>query len=291
MNIPRRSVPYLLLLAPAALILCAVLLYPLLYALRLSLFEFSLARPYLGETFVGLRNYVDIFTRADFWRALGRTLLLTGVAVNVELALGFGLALLMNRPLAGITVFRTMAALPVFLTPVAVGYTWKFILSTDFGVLNHVLGLAGFGPYSPLGSVTAALPTIMVVDIWQHTPFALFLCLAGLKGLPPEPFEAARIDGATPWQVVRHLTIPLLRPVILVILAIRSYDVLKTFDTVYVLTGGGPADASTVLSVLLYREAFVQLNTGYAAALSWVVLLVTLGVVVAYFVALRGGGE
>jgi multiple sugar transport system permease protein len=139
--------------------------------------------------------------------------------------------------------------------------------------------------------VTAALPTIMVVDIWQHTPFALFLCLAGLKGLPPEPFEAARIDGATPWQVVRHLTIPLLRPVILVILAIRSYDVLKTFDTVYVLTGGGPADASTVLSVLLYREAFVQLNTGYAAALSWVVLLVTLGVVVAYFVALRGGGE
>lgn len=285
----RRRKAIAALLLPAVMIIAIVLVYPLVWALYGSLFEFSIARPYMGRTFVGLGNYAAALRSTDFWLSVGRTLALTLVAVSIEISLGFGVANLLNKNIRGINLFRTIAVIPVFLTPVVVGHMWKFILNADFGLLSYILSRFGQEPISLLGSEKWALPVVILVDVWQHTPFATILCLAGLKSLSVDPFEAAKIDGATGWKLTRYMTIPLLRPVLLTILSIRSYDLFKTFDTIFVLTGGGPVDATKVLSVLLYKEAFINLDTGYSFALSWIVLALTAGLICSYLGLIRVG--
>lgn len=281
----RLSFPLLLL--PAILIIGIVLLYPLAWAFYHSFFDFSIARPYLGQRFIGFGNYLKAFTNAGFWTSTGLTLALTLTAVGLQVIIGFFLSLLLSRNIRGINFFRTITIIPIFLTPVVVGYIWKFILNVDFGLWSFVLDKLGMKPVSLIGSMKWALPVVALIDVWQHTPFAAFLFLAGLKSLPEEVFEAAKIDGASGLKLLTRITIPLLKPVLLVIISIRSYDVFKTFDTIFVLTGGGPADATKVLSILLYKESFLNLNTGYSLALSWIILMLTLILVSFYYLALR----
>ena len=161
------------------------------------------------------------------------------------------------------------------------------MLNVDFGFFNSLISAVGLKPISFLGSRNLALITIILVDIWQHTPFPLLLFLAAFSTLPKSPFEAAKLDGANAFQTIRYITIPLVKPVILMSLIIRSYDVFKTFDKIYVLTGGGPAKASEVLTVMLYKKAFVEHDTGLATALSWIMLLLSMLIVIFYIRILK----
>lgn len=283
----RQNRLFVLLLLPSVLIICLVVVYPMGHALVSSLYKHSLARPYMGRQFVGAGNYWELLKSGRFWSGFLRTLAYTIAAVWTELVVGFAIAQLLARRIRGITVFKTIVAIPIFLAPVVVGYVWKFMLNVDFGFLNSIISAVGLQPISFLGSRSLVLVVITLVDVWQHTPFPLLLFLAALSTLPTAPFEAARIDGATAVQRIRYITLPLLRPVVLMALVIRSYDVFKTFDKIYVLTGGGPARASEVLTVMLYKTAFVEHNTGLATALSWVMLLLSMLIVSSYVRVLR----
>jgi len=283
----RKNWLFFVLLTPAVMVVIAVVVYPMGHALYSSLFKFSLAKPYIPRSFVSLNNYASIFSSYAFWISVGKTLFLAVGAVWAEVFIGFVMASLLNRRLKGLTVFRTIAAIPVFLPPVVVGYMWKFLLNADFGLLTALREMLGMKPLSILGSQGLALPAILLIDVWQHTPFCLLLFLAGLSSLPKETIEAARIDGAGPIRVAWHITIPLLRPILAVMVAVRTFDCFKMFDKVFVLTGGGPAGASEVVSIVLYKEAFVRFNSGYAAALSWVILIISMVLVLLYLQVLR----
>ena len=278
----KKNKLFLILLLPAVLILGAVVVYPMCSAFHSSMFKFSLAKPYMGKHFNWLNNYLELFQSLRFWKSFIKTLIYTISAVWAEIIIGFIIARLLVYKIRGIVIYKTIVAIPIFLAQVVVGYVWKFMLNVDFGFLNSIISSVGLKPISFLGSRNLALLTIIMVDIWQHTPFPLLLFLAAFTNLPKAPFEAAKIDGANIIQTIRYITIPLLKPVILMAIVIRSYDVFKTFDKIYVLTGGGPAKASEVLTVMLYKIAFVEHNTGVATALSWIMLLVSMLIVIFY---------
>jgi ABC-type sugar transport system permease subunit len=278
----RRNLLFISLLSPALLIILAVIGYPMARAIYSSLFEFSFARPYLGSAFVGLGNYLYLLQQGEFWSSLGRSLAFTFVAVWVQVLIGFIFALLLEHTKSAFRVFEVVVTIPIFLAPVVVGYLWKFILNVDFGFLGSLTKAIGLEPVSLLGSTQWALPTIIMVNTWQHTPFALLLFLAGLATLDKNTFEAARIDGASAVQTVIHITIPLLKRVIAVVVAVRTYSVFKVFEEIFVLTEGGPAGATSTLTYYLYKEGFVNFNTGVANALSVLMMIIILAIVFVY---------
>lgn len=260
--------PALLFPAPAVIVLSAVMILPLLYNLFMSLHEWYLTNPG-GPQFIGLRNYAEIFVKDEnFRQSIWRTLYFTALATTIEMALGLGIALLLNRQFKGHQVVRTLFMLPLMATPTAMALMWVLMYNPTLGVLNYLLGLVGVPPQEWLSNVHLVIPSLVVVDVWQNTPFVVLVLLAGLSSLPVAPYESARIDGAGTWQLFWNITLPLLRPAIMVAVLFRVIDTLKTFDTIYVMTQGGPGRASETINLFAFRSGFVNLHMGYASAVS-----------------------
>jgi multiple sugar transport system permease protein len=262
---------------PAVLLMAALVFFPTGYAIWISLMHWNLAEG-TPRTFVGLRNYDFLIHDARFWGALSRTLVFAGVSTLVTLALGFALALLLNRRLPGKTIFRTLLIIPMVATPVVVGLTWRFMYDPQLGMINWLLSLVGAGPIAFLGQTGTSLPSVIFTDIWQNTPFAFLILLAGLESLPPEPFESAQIDGSGAWATFRYVTLPMMKGPIVVAVLFRLMFSFNVFDTIYVMTGGGPGRSSETLSMYAYKLGFLQWEMGQsaAAALISLVLIIVL---------------
>ncbi len=258
-NYARR---YAWFIVPAAVV-AAVILFPWAFTLYVSAHDWRLG----GERrWVGLANYAALFGDARFSWAVLRTLLYTALAVVFPIVLGLAAALAFHRrfPLRGLA--RAVFILPMMATPVAVALVWTMMFHPQLGVLNWLLTTAGLPPSMWVYSASTVIPTLVMVEVWHWTPLVMLLLLGGLAALPVDPYEAAKIDGATPWQAFRHLTLPLLMPYIVVALIIRTIDALKAFDTIYVITQGGPGSASETINIFLYLQAFAFYNMGYASA-------------------------
>lgn len=267
----------LLIVLPALAILLLVFVYPLLYSASMSLRFYDLARPQ-DTRFEGLANYVSILRGAEFARALKNTLLYAGVAVPIEFVAGLALALALAQITHGRGLIRMLLTLPMMLAPIALGLIWKFMYNDQLGVINWAFRRLGLGSRPPLWLTDPdiALFSIVAVDVWATTPIVVLLMLAGLLSIPSELYEASRIDGGGTLSGFWSITLPLLRPAILVTLLLRGMDAFRVFDVVYVLTKGGPAFRTDVLSYYAYRLAFTDRSVGAATALAWIMTLILL---------------
>lgn len=270
----ERHLRYLM-LAPTMLILLVLTIFPSLYMFYAAVHKIS-PNPDLPWQFVGAGNFARLLTDAQFHVALRNTVVFTIVSVAVEFVLGLGLALLLDRFIRRLTFLKTVLMIPMMLPPIAVAITWKIIYEPQFGVLNEIMYRLGLPLQAWAGDVNLAMFSIIVADVWQWTPFIFLLMLAGLASLPVEPYEAAALDGASSWRQFWDLTLPFLKPVIAIALLLRVMDALRLFDLVFILTGGGPADRTKVLSLYIYQVAYRFADPGYAAAISLFVLFVTI---------------
>jgi multiple sugar transport system permease protein len=258
---------------PAIVVMALLILFPLAFNVYMSLLSWfvSSANP---PAFVGLKNFLEIFGKdARFWNTLWVTAKFTLTGVVLQLILGLAIAVYFHREFRGRGLVRTVMLLPMVSTPVAVALIWVVMFNPSLGVLNYFLGLLGVKPLLWLGHPRTALPSLILMDIWKWTPFMVLILHSGLQSLPVTPFEAARIDGASRWQLFRFITLPLLRPTIAVALIFRTMDSLKTFDTIYVMTEGGPNNATETLNIYVFQTGFKYFHMGYAAALA-VILVV-----------------
>jgi multiple sugar transport system permease protein len=265
-----------LMLAPAMVVLAGLTLFPTLYMFGAATHSIS-PNPAIGWTFVGADNFLRMFTDSQFRIGLWNTVVFTVASVSIEFLLGLGLALLLDRHIRRLNFLKTVLMLPMMLPPIAVAITWKLIYEPQFGVLNEIMFRLGLPTQAWAGDADLAMLSIIVADVWQWTPFVFLLMLAGLASLPDEPYEAAAIDGASSWRQFWDLTIPFLKPVIAIALLLRTMDAVRLFDLVFILTGGGPADRTKVLSLYIYQVAYRFADPGYAAAISLFVLFVTVG--------------
>ncbi len=272
----------LVLLAPTLLIMTVVGFFPLVHSLYTSFTGYRPTEPDRYQGFVGLTNYARGLTDPQFLHSVFLTCLFTVISVAASLVLAILLALLFNKRLPGFTLLRTIILIPMLITPIAVGITWRIMMMPDLGVLNYFLGLVGIAPWHWAGSRGSALASVLLVDIWQWTPFMFIIIFAGLSALPKSPFEAAAIDGASPLQSFFLVTLPMLKPVIVIASLLRLVDAMRTYDTVYTITRGGPDFATDLISVYLQRVNFRFFDLGYGAALSWMALVVILAVVLIF---------
>lgn len=271
--------------APTLIVLATVFAYPLVSTALTSLSKVKLQTP--GKSrFVGLDNYLDILSDDLFWRSVGRTIYFTVVSVGVELALGIVIAAFIGRRYAGWRVLRLAIIIPWAVPTIAVATMFRWIYNADYGALNGLLfQLGAIDRYVPwLNDPLAAMNWVIVADVWHSTPFVVLIVMAAMAGIPGELYEAARMDGASRWQSFWRITLPSLRGALLVILVVRTVEAFRVFDIIYVLTGGGPANGTQVISYLAYQETFRFFDLGRGAALSF---LISLFVVLAALVYLR----
>lgn len=271
-----------LLLLPTLILVFGVLLYPILHTFVLSLTDTHLARPDSGG-FVGIDNYVSAARDPEFVASMGRTFYFALLTVPSEVFLGLLIALLLNQPFRGRAFVRGLIILPWALPYIVNGVMWKWILNANYGAFNAMLSQLGIiDRYQIwLGDPTTAFHFVVFASIWKETPVAVILLLAALQGIPTELYEAARVDGANAFQRVWSVTLPLLRPVIAVTMVVKTVWALKEFDLIYVMTGGGPANATNVATFYTYLTTFKFLQFGYGAALAFIIVLFSL--VIAYF--------
>jgi len=268
--------------APAVLAIAAMMVFPVLYTFWLSFHEWFASSP-KGPTFVGLENYAKlILTDPRFQGAFLRTFVFTLLAVGLQTMLGIAMALVFNEEFRGRGLFRTLFLLPMMATPVAVSLVWLMMYDPTSGLLNYLLSLLGIGPSLWVADPSIALLCLVVVDSWKFTPLIMLIVLAGLSALPAEPYESAIIDGASAVQLFWHITLPLLRPTIMVAVLFRSIDALKTFDSIFVITRGGPLYASETLNIYSFMQAFQYFNMGYSSALLVIFFLIVMGVSVLF---------
>lgn len=265
-----------LLASPLLIILFGIVGYPLVYAFTASFQHFRLVSPD-NIYFVGLDNYRYVLMDSQFWVALRNTLLYAGIAVPVELCLGLLIAMALSKMLRGVRIIRTILILPMMLAPVVMGLMWKFMFNDQLGIINQLIRLTGLDLHILwLASPQLAFISLLIVEVWATTPIMVILLSAGLTTIPAELYEAAEIDGASRWQRFVNITWPMLQPVILVSLMLRGMDAFRVFDIVFVLTQGGPANSTDVLSYYAYRLNFQGMDVGGASAVS-IMMLIVLG--------------
>ena len=265
------ALPYLL-LAPSLLVVMAVLLYPLIDGLRASTKFYRYGKPLRD---VGFDNYVQLWSDPQFLNSLMVTVSFVTSAVILETILGFALALFCSREIAGIRFMRTILIIPMVVTPVVVAIVFRLIYASDAGMLTAISQTFGGGSVEILGRPLRAFIGLVALDVWEWTPLMFLILLAGLQSLPVEPLEAARVDGAGGWRLFWDHTLPMMRPILAVAIVLRTIDAFGTFDQVFVLTRGGPGEATRLLSIFGYDTAFKFQQTGYAAA-----LFVTMGLII-----------
>ena len=268
--------------APGVLVLLLVVAFPLLYALALSFSSYTFLKPTLAP-WVGIAHYLEAFRDPYFLNSLRLTALYAFLTVGLSLLIGLAIAVLLFQPAPGKEFFYAVISVPMLIAPVGVALIWKMILHPELGIVTYLLGRLGFSAPDFFGDPRYALFTLALVDTWQQVSFVALVLLAGLRSLPKEPLEAALVDGASFPQRFLHVTLPLLRPVIGVVLILQTIAELRTYDLVYVLTRGGPGAATDLLAYFIYRKAFLGLDLGGASALAYLLLLLTLALVVFYY--------
>jgi multiple sugar transport system permease protein len=261
-NYARR---YWWFVVPCGAVVIATIVFPWFFTLYMALHDFKLGG---GREWVGLANYGKLLGDERFLLSILRTLYFTALAVLLPMVLGLLAALAFNQkfPLRGLA--RTVFILPMMATPVAAALVWTMMFHPQLGVLNWLLQQIGLPPSMWVYAPETVIPTLVMVEVWHWTPLVMLILLGGLASLPLDPYEAAKIDGATPLQCFRHITLPLLAPFLVVALIIRAIDALKAFDTIYVITQGGPGTASETTNIFLYLQAFAYYNLGYASAVT-----------------------
>jgi multiple sugar transport system permease protein len=271
----RHLSPYLW-FAPAFAVLGGVLVYPWMWSFYVSFHEWSVAVQD-APTWVGAANYRGVLTDGLFYASLRNSVVLVVASVALQLVLGLGYAVLLDTGGRVRQVFLTLVMLPFILAPVMVGLIWKILLQDQFGLVNYYLRLVGFGSVRWLSDPSTTMLTIVTLEVWQYTPFVILILYAGLQAIPGELREAAEIDGASARQVFHHITLPFLRDLILIVVLFRLIFALRTFDVVYTLfKSGGPGNAGMVLGVYLFEELKVNWELGRAAAISYVMLALTI---------------
>ena len=273
-NYARR---YWLFILPAGIVVAAVIVFPWVFTLFMSLQDYRVGS---AMSFAGLNNYTRMLGDDRFLWSILRTLYFTVLAVICPTVIGVAAAICFNKrfPMRGVA--RTIFILPMMATPVAVALVWTMMFHPQLGVLNYLLTSMGLPPSTWIYDSSTVIPTLVMVETWQWTPLIMLIVLGGLASLPQDPYEAAELDGASGWQCFRHITLPLVWPFIMVALVLRAVDALKAFDTIFVITGGGPGTSSETLNLYLYQQAFSYYDIGYASAIVVVffvlVMLVTL---------------
>lgn len=273
---------------PLLLVLGLIVAYPLGYSLWLSLQDFEIIRRN-DVSFVGFEQYGDLLADEEYLTAMRNTFVFVAVAVSLELAIGLALALALRRQRLVRNLTRSLLLTPMFVTPIAVGLMFRFLLNQQLGIVPRLL--SGFGISIPFFGPDLALLSLALIDVWQWTPFMLLLLLAGLESLPEQPFEAARVDGAGAWMTFTRVTLPLLGPVIVVAVLIRGLDALKVFEYVFAITQGGPGTATETIQFHVYREGFQFYRLSEAAAMSWTLVAVVMAIVVVLFWRFTRGQE
>jgi multiple sugar transport system permease protein len=273
----------LLTLLPTFLLVILTFLFPLVISAVLSVKGYSPDGNHLAAPFVGFDNYWMLLEDPRFIRSLYLTLLFTALAVLAELVLGLAIALLLDHELPGIRWFRSVMILPMMTTPIVAALAWKLMLDPTYGVINRLTGTDVIW----LGQPWPAFAAVLAVNVWQHTPFVMVILLSALQSLNKEPLEAARIDGASAIQTFRHLTLPMLKPFILVVLVLRTIFEFRSFENVYILTGGGPGDATMLLSVFTYSTSFLSFDLSLGAAAAWIMLLISVVMCAGFLVVMR----
>lgn len=265
----------LILYLPTLIFLILMTIFPLIFSIYISFFDYTLGQ---HMSFVGFGNYGSLLTGPAFWSALKITLQIAVLAVTIEIFLGIFIAFLFNTQMRGVSICRMIVFIPMMLSPLVVGFLWKHMFDAIFGIINYFFGLLG-GPQtiSWFTNVRLALLAIVIVDLWEWTPFVALLATAGLQAIPPKVAETVRLEKASLWLRFRVLYLPYLRFPLMVAVLIRSIDTLKIFDQVYVLTGGSPGESTVTLSMYVYRLGFNFFYTGKAAALSWLMALISVG--------------
>jgi len=273
---------------PAVVCLAALILAPLIYSTVLSTYSWTLLEIRSPKPFVGLVQYNNVAHDPLFGEAFKTTALFVLGAVSVELVLGFLIALALLNIHRGRRLVNGIVLLPMIVTPVIVALIWRYLLDPQFGLVNYATHLLGYQPDIPwLGSTTLALPSLIVIDIWEWTPFAILVLHAGMLAIPDDLYEAARVDGASAWQIARRVILPYLTPLILVVLLLRTMDTYRVFDTIFVLTRGGPGVSTQTVGIYTYQNGFVYLNMGYTMALSVVILIAIVVISLFYLRLLR----
>jgi len=264
-----------MLTAPGLTALMLVITFPLFFTVFVSGFDYTLMHRSF-DTFVGLENYRSGIGENYFGEALWVTLKFVVCVVLLEFVIGFTVALMLNAVTRFKDAYYLILLMPLLINPVVVALIWRMFLHPELGIVNYLLGLIGIAKVNWLGDPVIAFWTVVLTDIWHQVSFMIVLLLAGLSALPKEPYEAARMDGASTLQSFIHVTLPLMRPVIIVTLLIRLIFAVKTFDLVYVMTRGGPGTATDLISYFIYRSAFFGLNIGQASAISVLLLVIVL---------------
>jgi len=265
--------PFVWLVAPAGIFMVTLTAIPFGYVIYLSMQDFLVG---MNPIFTGLQNYVEMAKDPVFWNGLKVTFFLYAISLAAQLTVGLYVAILLDRNLRGARVLRTILLTPLAMPPVAVGMMWLILLDPSFGPVNYFIQALGLPKSLFLASPTGVIPTLAGIDTWQYTPFVVLIILGGLQSLPSEPYEAARIDGASATQMFWRITLPLLFPSIITAAVLRSIDLLRFFDTIYITTQGGPGNASTTLNIYAYKSGFVYFHMGYASALMLTLFVIVL---------------
>ena len=269
----RALSPYFFIL-PAVAIMVAGLVYPVLQAFYLSLYDWKIGSKFEDAPFVGLRHFVRMVSDSNVHESIWVTLRFGFWTITIEMFLGVALALLLEKPIRGASVFRTIFILPLMISPVVVGLIWRYLFDARIGWINYYLGKIGIEPQVWLGNADLAFFAIVFTDIWQWTPFIFIIVIAGLQALPSEILEASRIDGANWWQHILFVKLPMIRSILLIALLLRLIDVFRALEVMYILTGGGPGRATELLSLHIYNRAFETQQLGYASAISVLLIVI-----------------
>ncbi|MDE0520426.1 MAG: sugar ABC transporter permease [Boseongicola sp.] len=273
-------------MVPAILVLFCTTIYPMIYAGYLSFRSYDLAKLFVPRVFVGWANYREVLSSSEFLHTLTVTFKLMLMTLSVQLVLGVGMALLVTQRLPGMGIIRTLLLIPMMISPVIVGLVWLFLYFPELGYLNYFLSFVGVSPVPWITSTQWALWAIAIADIWQWTPFVMMGTAAALTSLSQEPYETARIDGNSNWEVFWHVTLPQIKPVLISLMFLRAIDAFKIYDIIFVLTKGGPGDTTEVLSMFIYRQSFTFWRMGVGAAASFVSLAIIVILITLFFKSL-----
>jgi multiple sugar transport system permease protein len=283
----RHKIVYYLLL-PSIITLVIFTLFPFFYNLWASVQNYDLIYPN-QKHFIGLSNFIKALTNQEFWNSLKTTFYFSGLGIILQLLIGLGVGLLFGREFKGKNILRTLLILPMVAMPVATAYIWRIMFSPSLGIINYVFQKIGLQGSEWIAGYNSVIPSLVIVDTWQWSPFMILIISSGLMSLPKEPYEAAKIEGATGFQTLKNITLPLLKPIISIAFVFRLIDSFRTFDIIYSLTGGGPGHASETLNINIYLNAFRNLDIGYSGSL--VIIFLFLINIVTLFVIRRTGFE
>lgn len=281
-----RTLTEYLWVAPAFTFILFFTFYAAFFAIRISFYDYSLASPV--RPFIGLENYSQLLRDPEYWHSLKLSLLFVAVDVPLTVGIGFILALLLNQPIKGRWLYRSLLLLPWVISLVIAGYMLKWIFSENTGILNYLLSLIGIGQVPWLSSDQGAFSAIVLAHAWRVYPFGMVILLAGLQGISKEIYEAAMIDGASGWQRLTKITVPMLTPQFLILLVLRTLGAFNMVDLIFTMTEGGPGNATSFLSYMMYQRAFAFLDLGYASAIGMTIFIFNILLALVYFRILSG---